>query len=50
VLSYVYDAARDTSDLVILDAARFDGRPQAVVELPQRVPAGFHGSWVPAGS
>jgi carotenoid cleavage dioxygenase len=47
LLTYVYDAARDTSDLVILDASRFAGPPQAVIELPQRVPMGFHGSWIP---
>jgi carotenoid cleavage dioxygenase len=47
VLTYVYDPARDGSALVILDAARFDGPPVASVVLPQRVPFGFHGNWVP---
>jgi carotenoid cleavage dioxygenase len=47
VLSVVYDAGRDRSDLVILDATDFTGSPVATVELPQRVPFGFHGSWVP---
>ena len=47
LLSYVYDAARDSSDLVILDAADFTGKPVATVSLPQRVPFGFHGSWLP---
>jgi len=47
VLAYVYDASRDGSDLVILDAARFDGPPVATIALPQRVPFGFHGSWIP---
>ena len=47
VLTYVYDEARDGSDLVILDASRFAGPPVASVQLPQRVPFGFHGSWVP---
>ena len=46
VLQYVYDATRDGSDLVILDAQRLGGAPQAVVRLPQRVPFGFHGNWV----
>jgi len=50
VLSYVYDAARDSSDLAILDAADFSARPVATVALPQRVPFGFHGSWLPDGS
>jgi carotenoid cleavage dioxygenase len=47
VLSLVYDADRDTSDLLVLNATDFTGEPQAVVHLPQRVPFGFHGNWVP---
>ncbi len=50
VLSVVYDAARDASDVVVLDATSFAGPPIATVELPARVPFGFHGSFVPAGS
>jgi carotenoid cleavage dioxygenase len=50
VLSLVYDAARDTSDLLVLNAADFAGEPAAVVHLPQRVPFGFHGNWVPDGA
>jgi carotenoid cleavage dioxygenase-like enzyme len=47
VMSFVYDASRDGSDLVILDAADFAGKPVCVITLPQRVPFGFHGSWIP---
>ena len=47
VMSLVYDAATDRSDLVILDAQDFAGEPVATVHLPQRVPYGFHGNWVP---
>jgi carotenoid cleavage dioxygenase len=47
LLTYVYDAARDTSDLVVLDAEDFTGKPVATIALPQRVPFGFHGSWLP---
>ncbi len=50
VLAYVYDAARDGSDLVILDASRFSGPPVATIPLPQRVPFGFHGNWVADGA
>ena len=46
VLTYVHDAGRDGSDLVILDASDFTASPVATVRLPQRVPFGFHGSWV----
>jgi carotenoid cleavage dioxygenase-like enzyme len=45
VLSVVYNAIEDRSDLVILDATDFAGRPVATVALPQRVPFGFHGIW-----
>ncbi|MBX3024251.1 carotenoid oxygenase family protein [bacterium] len=44
VVQFVYDAARDASDLVILDAS--DLRPTASVHLPCRVPYGFHGNWI----
>ncbi|BBX11023.1 retinal pigment epithelial membrane protein [Mycobacterium novum] len=45
-LSYVYDPARDASDLVIIDAADFAGDPVARIRLPRRVPHGFHGNWL----
>jgi len=48
VLSVVYDATTDKSDLYILDASSFTAGPEAVIHLPVRVPYGFHGSWVPA--
>jgi carotenoid cleavage dioxygenase len=48
VLTYTYDAARDGSDLVVLDATDVAAGPVATVELPQRVPCGFHATWVPS--
>lgn len=50
VLTVVYDEGRDSSDLLVLDATEFSGTPVATVHLPQRVPFGFHGSWVPEGA
>jgi carotenoid cleavage dioxygenase len=50
VLTIVYDEGRDASDLLVLDATDFSGTPVATVHLPQRVPFGFHGSWVPEGA
>jgi carotenoid cleavage oxygenase len=47
LMGYVYDAATDRSDFVILDAHEFTAPPVATVHLPQRVPYGFHGSWIP---
>lgn len=46
LLSYVLDLAQARSELVILNAADFEGEPQAVVHLPLMVPAGFHGNWI----
>jgi carotenoid cleavage dioxygenase-like enzyme len=40
-LSYVYDPVRDGSDLIIIDAADFQGKPVARVQLPRRVPYGL---------
>jgi carotenoid cleavage dioxygenase-like enzyme len=45
-IGYVYDPARDGSDLVIIDASDFGGKPVARIALPQRVPYGFHGNWI----
>ena len=47
-LGYVYDPARDGSDLVIIDALDFAAAPVARIKLPHRVPYGFHGNWIAA--
>jgi len=46
LMSFVYDPHREASDLVIVDASRL--AVQATIELPARVPFGFHGTWVAA--
>jgi len=46
ILSSVYDPARHRSDIVILDALDFAGKPLATIRLPVRVPFTFHGGWV----
>ncbi|NBP53828.1 MAG: dioxygenase [Actinobacteria bacterium] len=50
VMTIVHDIATNQSRLVILDAQNFSAPPLATVYLPQRVPYGAHGSWVPATS
>jgi carotenoid cleavage dioxygenase-like enzyme len=45
LLSVVYNAARNRSDLYILDAININKEPIAIVQLPHRVPNGFHGNW-----
>lgn len=47
IMSYVYDGNRNLSDVVILDAKEFARDPIATIQLPVRVPFGFHGGWSP---
>lgn len=47
LMTYVFDANTELSQLVIMDAGTMDNTPVATVELP-RIPGGFHGSWIPA--
>src|SRR5262249_9689297 len=47
LIGYVYDSATDRSALEILDAHDFTAPAVATVNLPCRVPFGFHGSWIP---
>jgi carotenoid cleavage dioxygenase len=48
LIGFVYDGARDASDLVVLDATDVAAPAVAAVELPVRVPFGFHGAWIAA--
>jgi len=45
LLTLAYDATRNLSDLIIFDTRDILAGPVARVELPTRVPYGFHGSW-----
>ena len=47
ILTVVYDAATDQSTLHVLDAEDISEPEVATITLPQRVPFGFHGNWVP---
>lgn len=47
VMTCVYDDATDTSSIHILDAQNFAGEAVAIIDLPVRVPFGFHGNWLP---
>lgn len=47
LIGYVLNANNDTTDLVILNARNFDGPAQATITIPQRIPPGFHGNFIP---
>lgn len=47
LLGFVHDLGRGTTDFVVIDAGEFSRDDYvARVELPARVPFGFHGNWV----
>ena len=48
LMTFVYDAANNRSEFVLLDAPNVGGEPIARVQIPRRVPYGFHGNWVSA--
>lgn len=45
ILTVVYNKQNNTSDVYILDAMNIDQEPLAIVQLPHRIPNGFHGNW-----
>lgn len=49
VLCCVHRQATDTTDVIVLDGRALAAGPVATVHLPVRVPAGFHGTWLPGG-
>ncbi len=46
VLSYVYQPEIDQSEVLILNAQDMLGEAVARIQIPARVPAGFHGNWI----
>jgi len=44
---FAFDPANRNSDLILLDAAHIEAEPVAVIRMPQRVPQGLHGTWIP---
>jgi carotenoid cleavage dioxygenase len=47
-MTFVYDDTTKKTELIILNAEEIEQEPLARVFLPQRVPFGFHGNWVPS--
>ena len=50
VLVCVNDRGGGPAELVVLDGEDLAAAPVARIHLPQRVPDGFHGNWVPDSS
>jgi carotenoid cleavage dioxygenase len=48
VLTFVTDSADGASEVVVIDAQRVEDGPIARVEIPHRVPIGYHTWWVGA--
>ena len=47
LLGLVVDTATNTTELRILDAQSVGAGPVARIQIPHRVPPGFHGNWIP---
>jgi carotenoid cleavage dioxygenase-like enzyme len=47
LISYVYDERERHTEVVVLDAADVTGELVCRIEVPARVPLGFHATWVP---
>ena len=47
IVTFVHDGNDNSAEFVVIDAQDFARGYVARVKLPQRVPFGFHGNWVP---
>lgn len=50
LISIVTHATADAAQLLVNAASSLSDPPVAIVHLPRRVPAGFHGAWIPGPS
>lgn len=46
IVSFIHDQTTNTSKLIVIEPLNFDKAPLAIIDLPFRVPNGFHGDWV----
>ena len=46
MIGLVVDLSNETTELAIIDAQKFDAAPVASIQIPHRVPPGFHGNWI----
>ncbi|KAH6835825.1 hypothetical protein C2S53_006580 [Perilla frutescens var. hirtella] len=47
IIAYVHNEDSDTSQVYIVDAKNLSDEPVAIIDLPSRVPYGFHGAFIP---
>ncbi|XP_008466060.2 carotenoid 9,10(9',10')-cleavage dioxygenase 1-like [Cucumis melo] len=47
IIAHVHNEITNTSQVYVLDARKFSEEPIAKITLPQRVPYGFHGAFMP---
>lgn len=47
VISFVHDEHLNRSRVILVDAHKFTSEPIAIINLPCRVPYGFHGAFMP---
>lgn len=45
-VTFVHDEVSDETHVHIIDVKDFEGEPVAKIRLPQRVPYGFHGTFM----
>ena len=48
-MTFVHDEAHDISELVIVSTQAMTDEPIARILMPQRIPYGFHGTWIALG-
>ncbi|MBD1846746.1 carotenoid oxygenase family protein [Cyanobacteria bacterium FACHB-63] len=46
LMTFVHDEIQDTSELVIVSTQAMSDEAIARIQMPQRIPYGFHGTWV----
>jgi carotenoid cleavage dioxygenase len=48
LVTFTYHGDDDHSEFRVYDAQNISATPIASCRMPQRVPGGFHGTWIPA--
>ncbi len=48
ILTVVFDGHQDQSTVQIFEAQRLESGPICILELPEVIPTGFHGTWRPS--